>query len=301
MSAFSRELFSFVEVARERSIRRAAEKLNLSPSALSRQMQLLEQEFGAKLFVRVPQGVQLTEPGRLLLRQAEKWLGDESAVRAAMRVWPQGLTVPLRLGIMECLVPFVGAVLDAGVPLPLAVTVGDTGRLVEFLGSNRLDGAMAFNLPRLPGLRVHAEGDHHLGFVSSPAMAPAGAPPVRLEACLDYPLCLPDTTLSVWPRLEAEIYRARADPRIVLRSNSIALILDFVASGRGASFLNWLDVAPGVARGELRFAPLANRRLTDRLYLVTATNAPPSPVALKALRDLYRAIPSSPKNELEQE
>jgi len=65
----------------------------------------------------------------------------------------------------------------------------------------------------------------------------------------------------------------------VLRSNSIALILDFVASGRGASFLNWLDVAPGVARGELRFAPLASRRLTDRLYLVTATNAPPSPGA----------------------
>lgn len=296
MSAFSRELFSFVEVARERSIRRAADKLNVSPSALSRQMQLLEREFGAKLLVRLPQGVQLTEPGRTLLHQAEKWLGDESAVRAAMRLSPQGLLAPLRLGIMECLVPFVGAALDAGVASPLAVTVGDTARLVDLLGSNRLDGAMAFNVPRLPGLRIHAEGDHHLGFVSSPGMAPAGAPPLRLEDCLDHPLCLPDTTLSVWPRLEAEIYRTRADPRVVLRSNSIALILDFVAAGRGASFLNWLDAAPGVARGELRFAPLANRRLSDRLYLVTATNAPPGPTALKALTCLYRAIPSPPEN-----
>ncbi len=294
MSAFSRELFSFVEVARERSIRRAADKLNISPSALSRQMQMLEREFGAKLFIRVPQGARLTEPGRILLRQAEKWLGDESAVRAAMRLSPPAATAPIRIGIMECLVPFVGGGAGAGVPSPLAVTVGDTARLVDLLGANALDGAIAFIVPRLPGLRIQAEGDHHLGFVSSPGMAPAGAPPFRLEACLDHPLCLPDTTLSVWPRLEAEIYRTRADPTVVLRSNSIALILDFVAAGRGASFLNWLDVAPRVARGEVRFAPLANRRLSDRLHLVTANNAPPSPRALKALTDLYRAVPSVP-------
>ena len=112
MSAFSREFFSFVEVARERSIRRAAEKLNVSASALSRQMQLLEQDFGARLFARIPQGVQLTEQGRTLLRQAEKWLDDESGLRAAMRAAPADMVAPLRLGVMECLVPFLRAGLD---------------------------------------------------------------------------------------------------------------------------------------------------------------------------------------------
>ena len=77
-----------IEVAREKSIRRAAEKLNLSASALSRQMQILEQGFGTPLFVRVPQGVRLTEPGEALLAQAQKWLDDETALRAAMRAPP---------------------------------------------------------------------------------------------------------------------------------------------------------------------------------------------------------------------
>jgi DNA-binding transcriptional LysR family regulator len=157
---------------------------------------------------------------------------------------------------------------------------------------------MAFNVPRLPELRVHAERDDDLGLVYASGTAPTGVPPFRFEQCLDHPLCLPDAALSVWPRLNAEIYRARADPRIVLRTNSIALILDFVAAGRGVSFLNWLDVALGVERGELRFAHLVNRRLSDRLYLVTATNAPPRPETLKLLTNLYRALPSPPERLL---
>jgi DNA-binding transcriptional LysR family regulator len=156
---------------------------------------------------------------------------------------------------------------------------------------------MAFNVPRLPELRVHAERDDDLGLVYAPDMAPTGVPPFRLEQCLDHPLCLPDAGLSVWPRLNAEIYRVHADPRIVLRSNSIALILDFVVAGHGVSFLNWLDVALAVERGELCFAHLANRRLSDRLCLVTATNAPPGPDVLRLLASLYRALPSPPEKE----
>jgi DNA-binding transcriptional LysR family regulator len=294
VSAFSREFFSFVEVAREGSIRRAAEKLNVSASALSRQMQLLEQDFGARLFARIPQGVQLTEQGRTLLQQAEKWLSDESGLRASMRAAPADTVAPFRLGVMECLVPFLRAGLDPDEGPPLKVTVGDTASLVDRLRANQLDAVMAFNVPSLSELRVHAERDDDLGLVYAPAMAPTGVPPFRLEQCLDHPLCLPDAALSVWPRLNAEIYRARADPRIVLWSNSIALILDFVAAGRGVSFLNWLDVALSVERGEMRFAHLVNRRLSDRLCLVTATNAPPRPAILKLLTNLYRSLPSPP-------
>ena len=204
MSAFSREFFSFVEVAREGSIRRAAEKLNVSASALSRQMQLLEQDFGTRLFARIPQGVQLTEQGRTLLRQAEKWLDDEGGLRAAMRAAPADIGTPLRLGVMECLVPFLRAGLPPDDGPPLKVTVGGTASLVDGLRANQLDAAIAFNVPRLPELRVHAERDDDLGLVYAPGMAPAGVPPFRLEQCLDHPLCLPDMGLSVWPRLNAE-------------------------------------------------------------------------------------------------
>ncbi|MGH0343918.1 hypothetical protein NKY44_08855 [Sinorhizobium meliloti] len=85
-------------------------------------------------------------------------------------------------------------------------------------------------------------------------MAPSGQPPFRIENCLGRPLCLPDMSLSVWPRLDAEVYRSHAEPHIALRSNSIALIMEYVAVGKGISFLTWLDAAAGAAEGRFRFA-----------------------------------------------
>lgn len=297
MSAFSREFFSFIEVARQHSIRRAAENLNVSASALSRQMQLLERDFGTRLFVRVPQGVQLTEQGRLLLRRAEKWLDDESGVRAEMRGLHAQTSASLRLGVMECLIPFLGATLDRHTTSPVKVIVGDSAALVDMLTSNRLDAVIAFNLSRQPELRVHAEREDSLGVVYSRSMAPSGDPPFRLEQCLDRPLCLPDAALSVWPRLEAAIYNAHANPQIVLRTNSIALILDYLRAGRGISFLNWLDVAVPFSRDDLCFAPLESKRLSERIGLVTATNAPIDPDVLKLARALFDAIPSPPPHD----
>ncbi|QEU06803.1 LysR family transcriptional regulator [Paracoccus yeei] len=287
MSAFSREFFTFIEVAREKSIRRAAEKLNLSASALSRQMQILEQGFGTPLFVRVPQGVRLTEPGEALLAQAQKWLDDETALRAAMQT--RGGAPGLRLGVMECLTPFLAHGLAGGGAL--TIRVGSTEALVEQLRGNQIDAMLAFNVPRLPELRVHDERSYDLGVVYAPALAPRGTAPFRLEDCVHHPLCLPDTSLSVWPRLDAEIYRVHAEPRIVLRTNAIALLTDYVAAGIGISFLTSLDAAAGVASGRFRFAKLANRRLAERLFLCSAVNAPLGKAHLRQVGALFKAIP----------
>lgn len=287
MSAFSREFFTFIEVAHEKSIRRAAEKLNLSASALSRQMQILERAFGTPLFIRVPQGVRLTKQGEALLAQAQSWLDDEAALRAAML--SHGAAPALRLGVMECLTPFLAQGLAGSGAL--AIRVGNTETLVDQLCNNQIDAMLAFNVPRLPELRVHGERSYELGVVFAPTLAPPGEAPFRLEDCVQHPLCLPDTSLSVWPRLDAEIYRVHAEPRIVLRTNSIALLTDYVAAGVGISFLTSLDAAAGVAAGQFQFAKLANRRLAERLFLCSALNAPLGKAHLRQINTLFEHIP----------
>jgi DNA-binding transcriptional LysR family regulator len=66
----------FLETARLRSIRRAAEVLYVAPSAVSRQIALLEQNFGAPLFERHANGVRLTTAGEIFARQAHATLRD---------------------------------------------------------------------------------------------------------------------------------------------------------------------------------------------------------------------------------
>ena len=61
----------FRAIARELSLARAAQKLNLSAPALSLQLKQLEESLGHKLFDRTPAGLLLTEAGRVALDYAE--------------------------------------------------------------------------------------------------------------------------------------------------------------------------------------------------------------------------------------
>lgn len=67
-----RVLKYFLVVAREASITRAAEMLNITQPTLSRQLMQLEDQLGAKLFIRGKSKITLTDKGMLLRRRAEE-------------------------------------------------------------------------------------------------------------------------------------------------------------------------------------------------------------------------------------
>lgn len=67
-------LRAFAEAARTESFKHAADRLNVTPGAVSRQVKQLETQLGVSLFVRHASGVQLTEIGRQLARDIDKGL-----------------------------------------------------------------------------------------------------------------------------------------------------------------------------------------------------------------------------------
>ncbi|MCZ4263256.1 LysR family transcriptional regulator, partial [Limimaricola sp. G21655-S1] len=64
-------LREFLAVAHEGSIRRAADRLNVVPSAISRKIAEAEARLGVTLFERSSKGVVLTEAGELLREHAQ--------------------------------------------------------------------------------------------------------------------------------------------------------------------------------------------------------------------------------------
>lgn len=73
MSPFSRFALYFAEVARSGSLRRAAEKLHISASAINRQILQAEEAFGTPLFERLPEGLRMTAAGELLYDNLLRW------------------------------------------------------------------------------------------------------------------------------------------------------------------------------------------------------------------------------------
>jgi LysR family hca operon transcriptional activator len=91
MAVDLRHFRSFVVVAEEGNIGRAASRLFITQPALSRQLQHLEDELGVALFVRVPRGVELTDAGRELLDKARTALeAAEQALTIGKPVEPAG-------------------------------------------------------------------------------------------------------------------------------------------------------------------------------------------------------------------
>ena len=69
-------------VARTGSIRKAAEQLNITASALNRRIQDLEDELDTPIFERLPRGVRLNAAGEIFIRHIRNQIADLARVRS---------------------------------------------------------------------------------------------------------------------------------------------------------------------------------------------------------------------------
>jgi LysR family transcriptional activator of nhaA len=130
----------FREVAHEGHLTRAAERLNLSQSALSTQIKQLEDRLGHALFERRGRQILLTEAGRIALDHAERIFGTGEDLLAALGDGV-GKDRPLRVGALSTLsrnfqLQFLKPVLGQ---VPLALVSGSGATLLPRLAGLALD------------------------------------------------------------------------------------------------------------------------------------------------------------------
>ncbi len=81
-----RQLRYFVTVAQELHFAKAAERLDITQPALSKQIRVLERELGIELLIRTKRTVKLTQAGKVFLEQAQQLLQQaEKAIKLAKR------------------------------------------------------------------------------------------------------------------------------------------------------------------------------------------------------------------------
>lgn len=96
-----RQLRYFVTLAEEMHFNRAAARLHIAQPALSQQIQRLERELKAQLFVRTTRSVELTDVGAVLLVEARRLMADAEHALIAVEHATEGRTGLLRIGFVS--------------------------------------------------------------------------------------------------------------------------------------------------------------------------------------------------------
>ena len=243
-------LRSFEAAARLQSFARAAQELNLTPSAISHQVRALEEHFGRALFARAHRRVVLTAEGQRLcdaLGHAFDAL-EAACADVALPAQDQVLAVHCAPSLaLKWLGPRLPDFIAAHPGLHVRLS---TGADLPDLGVQReLDLALAYGDGRArPGTEVRPLGDETIAPLAAPSRLTRGlAAAAQLQA-----LPLIDSTLSPlpwarWFELQGLVMPAR--PRTAF--DRAALAIAAAADGLGVALESTRLAARELQRGEL--------------------------------------------------
>lgn len=280
-----RQLRYFVKVCELRSMGRAAVELGVVTSALSQQISRLESELSTRLLRRHSTGVMPTDAGLAFLHQAQLTLRHaDDAVRAAQQARLSGhVSVGLAPTTATVLgVPLMQAMQARYPEVRLHMVEALSGHLTTMLHARQLDLAVLFQTDTPRRWSVAPLLAEKLFAIASPQLTPrpTGAK-VRLSQLAEVPLILPSGSHGLRATLMAAFARARVAPRIVAEVDGLALLMDAVRAGHGAT------IQPGAAtarhdRDDLELTQISDAHVGRRNLLVSLSDDELSPAALAA-------------------
>ena len=147
-----RTLRYFLEAAREENMSKAAERMHISQSALSKQLKGLEEELGKKLFVRHSFSIELTEEGMLLRKRAEDMLSMADKITAEFASMDDIIGGNIYFGCAESyqlrhLAALIKRFKKQYPGFHYHITSGDTEQVTEKLDKGLLDFAVLVERP----------------------------------------------------------------------------------------------------------------------------------------------------------
>lgn len=171
-------LLYFWTVAREGSIARATEKLNLTQPTISAQIRQLEESLGEKLFEKSGRGLTLTEAGKIAFRYADEIFALGSELRDTLRDRPTGKPRRVTVGVADVVPKLVAyrvlrPAFQTSEPVEVICREASSDKLIAELALHEID--LVISDTPAAGAKVHAH-NHLLGesgttLFAAPALA----------------------------------------------------------------------------------------------------------------------------------
>ncbi|MCO8164306.1 LysR substrate-binding domain-containing protein [Pseudomonas sp. 21LCFQ010] len=241
---------AFEQTARFGNVARAAEQLNLTPSAVSHQLAKLEAMIGRQLFLRNARGVTLTPVG-------EQYLAEVSGILHSFAVATERASSDVSLDCLRLhaspsfgflwLMPRIEQFRQSHPDIQINLSCSYES--LHF-SRDKIDVDIRHGQPNWPTLEVRSVPNEHLAVMASPALL-AKSPVHNPQDLLHRPLVLSEATLINWPQWFAQHGLSRPDSPYPLSFDRSYMALEAARLGLGFALESTLLAREFLSRGEL--------------------------------------------------
>ena len=278
-------------VGRLSSIRKAAEALHISASAIDRQILNVEADLGVPLFERLPTGLRLTAAGEIMMDAGMRWEKSLLDVRAQIEDLRGLKRGHVDIAIIDALAKgYVPRTIQAiqsrypGITIGVKVLNNDAVRAAILNGE--VDFGIFFEPETFRGLTVRSFVEVVLGLLTPPGHPLTQQNEIRFSACAGSALIVPAPPLAVCQQIEILEGITGVTLGRAVTSDNIQMITSLVLQGVGIGILTSVDVITEVRRGLISFTKISDSILRPMILgLCTASSRVPSYAAGVVLRE----------------
>jgi LysR family glycine cleavage system transcriptional activator len=281
-------LRAFEATARELSVRRAAERLNVTPSAVSHQIRALEDRLGVALFRRTGRRLFLTEAGQTLLPGLRD--GFERIAAALAEVEARGRSGALTISMLSTFAAhwFIPRLPRFQKRHPdIDVRISTTMRTVAFEAGG-IDAAIRYGDGRWPGLQCDRLVEEALVPVCRPALLSGGPPLNRPADLAAHTLLVAEARPDDWALWLDSAGVSALEPAGRITFDTTNFALNAAIGGAGVAIAGRELVRPDLEAGRL-VQPFGHAVTRDAAYYFVCPEGRTQAPKLTALRDWLRA------------
>lgn len=290
------QLRTLIHVAELGSLSKAAGRLRIAQPALSRQIRLLEEELGLRLFDRHGRGMIITEQGQEVLRHATRVLAELEALKASAAGPGSPLSGHVAIGLPPTVadvlsVPLVAAFRSEHPGVMVQLVSSYSGYLLDWLYRGEIDLAVLYEPRATRSLRSEPLMQESLFLIGPPDAGLSAEKAVSFSDAACRPLLLPSNRHGLRNILERFAQEAGFALNVVVEIDSYTALKDLVRHGYGCTILSLASIHEDIAAGRLSAAPIIDPAPVRLLTLSYASDRPVSRNAQRA-GELLTAIMS---------
>ena len=261
-----RQLEILQAIAETGSFTACGRKLNVSQSAISRQILLLEEELGEALFLRVGRQVRMTPAAESLVQLGQRVFQDVRETVGAITDRTRDLKGTLRLsgGMTVCLYVFPALLKQlrrAHPRLDVRLTVATAGRSVQEIRGGRVDaGLLTLPIDESDLVTVPVLSEE-LMVIAPPTHTLARRRRVVPRDLAGYPFIVFELGSGTRKVIDHFFATESIEPTIVMDTENVEIIKAMVKAGLGIGIVPYQSVAREVKAGQLFCARIEGREL----------------------------------------